>query len=920
MFFARRNVVATAVLLALSAVPVAVYAQITYSFNLPAQPLADALRAVGSQGGVNVAFEPATVQGRNAPPLKGNYSVQQALDHLLVGSGLVLRTTQGGSFLVEMSNTTGAAARPATARSKSFDFHIQSQNLAGTLRSIEHTTGQRIDFDTDLVSKKKADVVVGRFTAIDALRQALAGTDLHAAVSPSGAVSIVPGPAPASGNVQLLPEVVVHGTVEGLSATRVATALREIPQSVSVISQETLQQQNDNGLADALEWATGITVQTNTSTDSNFSSRGFGISEVHIDGGGPIQIQANSATAAATPFNDLSEYDHIEVLRGADALFGGAGNPGATISLQRKQPQAQNEASATITIGSYDYFREVVDATGPLGFDGALRGRIVATNTDQDYFYNVASLKQHKLYGILQYDLTPTTMLTVGGSLEQTNAVPFTTGLPRYIDGADPHLPRSTALAFPWNHSTEHTDEAFVKLDQQFNDDWKLKIEATMLNQDSNSHIGAADSSGINPVTNIIPGVIGVGTASQSNLGLTGDATLTGAFDLGGHRQEVVAGMDYARQTYSTPQQDSELIGPPLNPFTFDPTAYNTVAPPSPTTPTISEYNYSYTKQIGGYAALRLHFWDGWSAIIGARDSYYRSESRFAETYDSGPPYGSFGFSGAPITNVATGVVTPYAGLTYDISKHYTLYASYADIYLPNSGEMTSTGKLLPPIQGDNFEVGAKGAWYDGLLNGSIALFKINQRNNATYFNPGGNFSNPNCCFVEGDNTSKGVETELSGRLTPNWQIGAGYTFDLNRQNANLPNAPGVQQGVLSSITPKHVLKVWTNYRLPGAADRWSVGGGLRAQSTSYEIGEACPTYDALGNCVGFTTVPYTIRQGFYTVTTLRAAYQINSHWSMALNIDNLFDRTYYQTTGLIYGGNWYGTPRSFMLTIKGQL
>jgi len=917
MFFARRNVVATAVLLALGAVP-AVYAQASYNFNLPAQPLADALRAVGSQGGANVTFEPATVRGRKAPALKGSYSVQQALDHLLAGSGLVVRTTQGGSFLVETADATGKAPSAAT-QGKGFDFNIHPQNLASTLRAIARTTGQRIDFGADLVAKKKADVVIGHYTAIDALQRALAGTGLHAVIAPSGVVIILPGAASAGEGVQELPEILVEATVEGLAATRVATALKEIPQSVSVISQETLQQQNANGLADALDWATGITVQQNgTSANTTFSARGFGVDEVHVDGGGPITLSPNTTTAAGSPLDDLSEYDHIEILRGSDALFGGAGNPGATISLQRKQPHANDEVSATVTIGSYNYYREMLDATGSLGFDGALRGRIVASNTDQDYFYDIASRKQHKLYGILQYDLTPTTMLTVGGSLEQVNAVPFTVGLPRYIDGADPHLPRSTALAFPWNRSTAHNSEAFVQLEQRFNDNWKLKIESTMIDQDSRSRIGASSSSGINPATNTIPGVLGLGVASESSLAVTGDATLTGSFEVGGHRQEVIAGMDYTRQTYSVPQQDSELAGPPLNPWSFDPSAY-TVALPGLLTPVIDVYNYSYTKQMGGYAAFRLRFLDGWSAVIGARDSYYRNETRFSENLDYGPPLGSFGYSGTPIRNVSTGVVTPYAGLTYDINKDYSLYASYADIYRPNSGQLTASGGLVPPVRGVNLEVGAKGAWYGGLLNGSIALFRIDQRNNPTYFNPGGNYNNPNCCFVEGDNTSKGVEAELSGRLTPNWQISAGYTFDVNRENANLDNAPGVTQGVLSSITPKHMLKLWTNYRLPGMDNRWSIGGGLRAQTSSYATGEACPTYDASGNCLG-AFAPYAIRQGFYTVATLRAAYQVNRHWSMALNIDNLFDRTYYQTTGQIYGGNWYGTPRSFMLTIKGQL
>jgi TonB-dependent siderophore receptor len=912
MFFARRNVVVTAILLALSAAPVAVYAQASYNFDLPSQPLADALRAVGSLGGVNVTFEPAAVQGRNAPALKGNYSVQQALDHLLAGSGLVLRTTQGGSFLVEMGNATDAKAHSAAVQAKDFDFNIHPQNLSTTLRAIAHATGQRVYFDVALVSKKKADAVRGRLTTMGAVQQALSGTGLYAEKSSSGVVTILPE------STKDLPTIVVQATIEGLSATRLPTALKEIPQSVSVISQDTLQQQNAFGLADAFQWATGITVQQSSSTDANFLSRGFYLGEVHIDGGGPITLQPSTNTAASSPVDDLSEYDHIEVLRGADALFGGAGNPGATVSLQRKQPQADDEASLTVSMGSYDYFREMLDATGPLGFDGALRGRVVVANTDQDYFYNIANRKQHKIYGILDYDLTPNTLLTVGGSVEQVNTVPFTEGLPRYLDGTDPHLPRSTALAFPWNRSTTHNNEAFVQLTHHFNDNWKLKIDSTMIDQDTNGDFGAVTSSGINPVTNLVsaPQVSNVTSSSQA---VTLDATLTGAFDLGGRRQEVVAGMDYSKQALTTVSQTSDIIGPPLNPWSFDPTAYNTVAPASPLSPIITTDIYNYTKQIGGYAALRFHFGDGWSAIVGARDSYYRSESTLSDKFDLGPTIGGFAFSGAPTKNLSTGVITPYAGLTYDITKRYTLYASYADIYSPNSGQITAANSVIPPVQGDNLEVGAKAAWYNGLLNGSLALFKINQRNYPVYDPEYQNRYYP-CCYLAGDNTSKGVEAELSGHLTQNWQVSASYTFNVNRENANESNVPGVAQGALSTITPKHLLKIWTNYQLPGMANRWSVGGGVRAQSSSYNLGQICPIFNPLGVCLGNPSTPYTIRQGFYTVATLRAGYRINTHWSLALNVDNLFNRAYYQTLGTTLGNNWYGTPRNFMVTITGHL
>lgn len=245
MYFARRNIMAIGVLLTLGAAPLAVYAQASYYFSLPVQSLVDSLRAVGSRGRVNVTFEPTAVRDRMAPALRGSYSVQQALEHLISGSGLVLRTTEHGSFLVEAESATNTVAPPGKASTKSFDFNIQSQNLSNTLRAIARTTGQRIDFDTAVISKKKADPVSGRLTVIDALQRALVGTGLHAAVTSSGTVTVLPGPE----NVEQMPDVMVTATIQGLSATRMPTVLKEIPQSVSVISQKTLEQQNDFGLS-----------------------------------------------------------------------------------------------------------------------------------------------------------------------------------------------------------------------------------------------------------------------------------------------------------------------------------------------------------------------------------------------------------------------------------------------------------------------------------------------------------------------------------------------------------------------------------------------------------------------------------------------------------------------------------------------
>jgi len=81
--------------------PLVSIAQASYDFDLPAQPLADALRAVGRKAHATVVFDPALVASRNAPPLSGAYSVQEALESLLRGSRLRVRKTKGGAFWVE---------------------------------------------------------------------------------------------------------------------------------------------------------------------------------------------------------------------------------------------------------------------------------------------------------------------------------------------------------------------------------------------------------------------------------------------------------------------------------------------------------------------------------------------------------------------------------------------------------------------------------------------------------------------------------------------------------------------------------------------------------------------------------------------------------------------------------------------------
>lgn len=332
---------------------------------------------------------------------------------------------------------------------------------------------------------------------------------------------------------------------------------------------------------------------------------------------------------------------------------------------------------------------------------------------------------------------------------------------------------------------------------------------------------------------------------------------------------------------------------------------------PDLNSPVYTEATSVSTKQTGLYAALRLRaLLRGLSFVVGARDNRYRQGGTFFFQA------GSFVQHMVDPVSRFNGRVNPFAGATYDLGKHYSVYASYAGIYAPGEGGFRKTdGSLVPDtLTGVNVELGVKGAWYGGLLNGSAALFKINQSGLALFVAPSATV--PNCCYVSGSNRSRGIELQLDGRLTADWAVGIGYTFNINREAA----LPGSTPVPLDSETPRQLLKVWTNYQLPGNGRRWSVGAELHAQTSSYSSGLVCSgDTDIRGNCLAPET-NYNVTQGTYAVFGLRAGYRISNNWSLAINLNNIFDRVYYQTIGSPTCCSFYGAPRNFMLTVHGSV
>jgi outer membrane receptor for ferric coprogen and ferric-rhodotorulic acid len=668
--------------------------------------------------------------------------------------------------------------------------------------------------------------------------------------------------------------------------SKTAQSLRETPQSVSVITQQRLEEQTLTTLDAALAQSTGITVNPSHNRAGALFARGFLVSTVQLDG-----------VSVALPTNnygydspDLAIYDHVEVLRGSAGLLNGAGTPGAVIGLSRKRPTAEKQFKVNATYGSWNNKRIELDGSTPLNADGSLRARGVITQENRDFFYDVAKQNKTLVYGVVDYDLSPRTRFTVGASHQDITGVPLNgTNLPRYSNGGDLKLPRSTFLGASWNREQVRHTDVFAEMEHQFNDRWKFKLAATQAMSTTDAKIGFLLGA-IDPATGT--GAFQRGNAVQAEVQRKGlDAFLSGSFDAFGRQHEIVLGANRSEHRYQTDIMN--LYTAPYTPvdiFSYDPHAV-----PEPATPTQSNgINDQHTTQTGVYGTVRFKLTDDATLILGARHSHWKFKQQNLKT-------------GVVNSNYSDTAVTPFAGLVYALNNNWSLYGSYADVFqVQNSFKFD--GSQLPPVTGVNYEAGIKGELLDGKLTTSLAVFQIERKNIAERdtVNTSPTACNGFACYVTGGETqSRGIEAEINGALTPHWQLFAGYTFNTTKyvRNRTITGAPSDSEGQpLAEWVPKHIFRVWTNYQLPGQWQRWHVGGGINAQTSFYRVLSG-----------------QRLQQGAYALWNARVGYQIDKTWSVAVSMNNLFDKSYYARFNLLDQGTMYGEPRNFTVALRGN-
>jgi len=646
---------------------------------------------------------------------------------------------------------------------------------------------------------------------------------------------------------------------ESATATRLSTSLKETPQSVSVVTRQQLDDFRILTVNDVLQHATGVRVEQFETDRSEYTARGFNITNFQIDGiNTPLIYDGNYGDL------DVALYDRVEILRGANGLLTATGNPSATINFIRKRPTKELQVKIDASLGSWGNKRLDADVSSALNADGSVRGRLVAVHQNKDSYLDRYSSKKNVIYGVIEADLSDSTSVALGHTYHQNDSSGNLWGsLPLlYADGTTRHYDVSDSTAPDWSHWNVDTNITFAELTHYLNNDWKIKGQLTHKTIDSDARLhyiyGNEDrATGLGLFS--YPAMYK--TQTEDNVV---DIYANGPFELAGRKHELVVGATWSQSDV----KDYSAFGPigtPLNSFE---SAADFPLPIFGAATKAADFKLETTNI---YAAAKLNPTDALKVTVGGSLLKYDLE---------GYKYG------VPQEAGESNKLTPYIGAVYDLNDIHAVYASYTGIYNPQA-EVDASFKVLAPLKGKSYETGVKSEWFNGKLNSTFSLFRTEQENIKQQVG-----MIATTAIYEGvQATSKGYEFDVSGEVSDRLSVNAGYT--------RLISIKGDQDENVNPYTPRHLVHLSTVYKVP-FIENLKVGASLNWQSD---------THTDIGN------VRY--EQDSYATLNLMANYKIDDHWSAAVNLNNVTNEKYLTSLRYAYAGqSYYAAPFNGLATL----
>lgn len=647
-------------------------------------------------------------------------------------------------------------------------------------------------------------------------------------------------------------------------ATGMAMEIKETPQSISTVDQKDIADFGLTGSIDVLRMGTGINVEQYETNRAVFNSRGFEVQYTQIDG-----LGLSNSWGTVVGQMDTFLFESVEFIRGANGLLTGMGNASGTINYVRKRPTNKDEGLVSFSAGSYGLRRGAFDYNKVLTEDGAWAGRLVVSQENKDSHLRDLNDKRSTVYGVVDGQIGRHGVLTLGVTLQDAKQKSPMWGSLTLLkaDGSQAEFDESSSTSQKWTYWNTQSQSAFVEYAHDLGAGWEAKLTYNYTHGEEDTKLLYAYSL--------------TGALNDDNTGLIGwpyrgftttnssvvDAKLSGQFDAFGRKHGLLVGLSHTRNRTATDLyagQSNMFLPLPAFPYGGDVYPEPAWGPRTPD----SNGGQQLTRL---YATTRLALTNSLAGIVGINAVHYTREgsSLYGDT--------------APKPSPDLNEVSPYVGLTYDITPAVLAYASYSDIFQVQE-QKNLAGDFLDPVKGVNAEVGLKAEWLDKKLLTTVALFTAEQKGLATF---AGIDANQQYYYDPKTVKSKGIELEATGRISRDAKL----TVGLTHLKLTGPDGQDIYEWV--PRTTANIRFDTAVAALPGL--RLGIHG--RWQSESSKIASA--------------------HQDAYLLANAFAAYDINPRTTVRLNVNNLFDKKY--IGGLAYGAI-YGAPRNGAVSVEFKL
>ncbi len=678
----------------------------------------------------------------------------------------------------------------------------------------------------------------------------------------------------AARSTETLEKVEVHGSSKGYStdrtvtATKTETPLRDIPQSITVITQDLMRDLAMQNMADVVRYIPGFGMaQGEGNRDAPILRGSASTADFFVDGlRDDVQY-----------FRDLYNVERVEGLKGPNAMIFGRGGSGGLINRVTKQADWAPVTEATALIGSWNNYRATADVGRPISDTAAFR--VTALYENSDSYRDGVSIERYGINPTLAFRIGDATHIVVGvehfrddriadRGIPSLNGRPFDTDPSTFF--GNPDLSPTWAKVNAFNALIEH----------DFGNGALLRNRTRYADYDKFYQ-------------NVFPGAINADAGTVSISAYNNHTTrknainqtdLTFAFDTGAVTHKLLTGLELANQDTNNFRQtgyfqpvvggdpESTSVSVPL----FDP---RTRVPVLFRQSATDADNDSTATTAAVYVQDQIELTQHWQAIVGVR--YDRFEVDFNNHR-----------TGATIDS-SDGLVSPRAGLIYKPIEPISLYASYSIAYVPRAGEQLSslspTNAAFDPEKFTNIELGAK--WdVSPALSASAAVYRLD-RTNVVVPDP----NDPTQSLLVKGQRVKGAEVGLTGEIAENWHVIGGYAWQdgevLQTLSASAP------AGATLAQLPENSFSLWNRFDV---SSRWGFGLGAIYRSAMYT------STDNEVELPGFTR--------FDGAVYLRVTDNIDAQ----LNVENLFDRSYYASANS-NNNITPGSPRAFRLSVNAR-